>query len=226
MGKERETTAGSLGVGLRGSGQMAASWRGRCWCRTARRGSGQGRARRGSGRRSVQRVGSRRLRGAQSWRCLARSLASRSGTGRGREMLLGRVCDGVRGGVAAQWPGVRDESRAKRGERQTTAQPSLPFVYGSKGRAVLGRECCGRESIQEHSVLWRGVRACGAEGSGEGAKETGAAGREGAAGGTGWSGGRAGAGDWTERGEKGNGMEGEGGAAGGTRASRPNPLST
>jgi hypothetical protein len=86
----------------------------------------------------------------------------------------------------------------------------LPFVYGSKGRAVLGRECCGRESIQEHSVLWRGVRACGAEGSGEGAKETGAAGREGAAGGTGWSGGRAGAGDWTERGEKGNGMEGEG----------------
>lgn len=66
------------------------------------------------------------------------------------------------------------------------------------------------ESIQEHSVLWRGVRACGAEGSGEGAKETGAAGREGAAGGTGWSGGRAGAGDWTERGEKGNGMEGEG----------------
>jgi hypothetical protein len=118
MGKERETTAGSLGVGLRGSGQMAASWRGRCRCRTARRGSGQGRARRGSGRRSVQRVGSRRLRGAQSWRCLARSLASRSGTGRGREMLLGRVCDGVRGGVAAQWPGVRDESRAKRGERQ------------------------------------------------------------------------------------------------------------
>lgn len=98
----------------------------------------------------------------------------------------------------------------KRGERQTAAQPSLPFVYGSKGRAVLGRECCGRESIQEHSVLWRGVRACGAEGSGEGAKETGEAGREGAAGGTGWSGGRAGAGDWTERGEKGNGMEGEG----------------
>lgn len=98
----------------------------------------------------------------------------------------------------------------RRGERQTAAQPSLPFVYGSKGRAVLGRECCGRESIQEHSVLWRGVRACGAEGSGEGAKETGAAGREGAAGGTGWSGGRAGAGDWTERGEKGNGMEGEG----------------
>lgn len=106
----------------------------------------------------------------------------------------------------------------RRGERQTAAQPSLPFVYRSKGRAVLGRECCGRESIQEHSVLWRGVRACGAEGSGEGAKETGAAacrqaagrvaGKEQLAGGTGWSGGRTGAGDWTERArEERRGME-------------------
>jgi hypothetical protein len=133
MGKERETTAGSSGVGLRGSGRLAASWRGRCRCRAARRGSGQGRALRGSGRRSVQRVGSRRLCGAQSWRCLARSLASLLGTGRGREVLLGRVRDGVWGRVGAQWPGARGESRGKRGERQRAGGGGCREEQGGSG---------------------------------------------------------------------------------------------
>ena len=45
------------------------------------------------------------------------------------------------------------------GEKQAGGAGAL-FMEGGAGRTRKGRECCGRESIQElveHSVLWRGA---------------------------------------------------------------------